>query len=48
MVRMGLSASLNAEPDMEVVAEVGNGQAALDAYSQPVRTWSSWTCACPA
>jgi DNA-binding NarL/FixJ family response regulator len=34
MVRMGLSASLNAEPDMEVVAEVGNGQAALDAYSQ--------------
>jgi two-component system NarL family response regulator len=34
MVRMGLSASLNAEADMEVVAEVGNGQAALDAYSQ--------------
>lgn len=34
MVRMGLSASLNAEPDMEVVAEVGNGQAALDAYKQ--------------
>src|SRR5215475_15938251 len=34
MVRMGLSASLNAESDMEVVAEVGNGQAALDAYKQ--------------
>jgi two-component system NarL family response regulator len=34
MVRMGLSASLNAEPDMEVVAEAGNGQAALDAYGQ--------------
>ena len=34
MVRMGLSASLNAEPDMEVVAEVGKGQAALDAYGQ--------------
>lgn len=34
MVRMGLSASLNAEPDMEVIAEVGNGQAALDAYGQ--------------
>src|ERR1700687_5486419 len=34
MVRMGLSASLNAEPDMEVVAEVGNGRAALDAYKQ--------------
>lgn len=32
MVRMGLSASLNVEPDMEVVAEVGNGEAALDAY----------------
>lgn len=32
MVRMGLSSSLNAEPDMEVVAEVGTGEAALDAY----------------
>jgi DNA-binding NarL/FixJ family response regulator len=32
MVRMGLSASLNVEPDMEVVAEVGTGEAALDAY----------------
>jgi DNA-binding NarL/FixJ family response regulator len=34
MVRMGLSASLNAEADMEVVAEAGNGQAALEAYQQ--------------
>ncbi len=32
MVRMGLSASLNVEPDMEVVAEVGTGEAALQAY----------------
>jgi DNA-binding NarL/FixJ family response regulator len=32
MVRMGLSASLNVEPDMQVVAEVGNGEAALQAY----------------
>jgi DNA-binding NarL/FixJ family response regulator len=32
MVRMGLTASLSAEPDMEVVAEVGNGEAALNAY----------------
>jgi len=32
MVRMGLSASLNVESDMEVVAEAGNGEAALDAY----------------
>ena len=32
MVRMGLTASLNAEPDMEVVAEVGNGEGAVDAY----------------
>jgi DNA-binding NarL/FixJ family response regulator len=32
MVRMGLSASLNVEPDMEVVAEASNGEAALEAY----------------
>lgn len=34
MVRMGLSASLNVEPDMEVVAEVGTGEAALQAYRE--------------
>jgi two-component system, NarL family, response regulator len=34
MVRMGLSASLNVEPDMEVVAEVGNGEAALKAFRE--------------
>src|ERR1700756_3971431 len=34
MVRMGLTASLNAESDMEVVAEVGDGQAALEAYNR--------------
>jgi DNA-binding NarL/FixJ family response regulator len=32
MVRMGLSASLNVEPDMEVVAEAGTGEAALEAF----------------
>jgi DNA-binding NarL/FixJ family response regulator len=32
MVRMGLSASLNVEADMEVVAEAGNGDAAIDAF----------------
>jgi DNA-binding NarL/FixJ family response regulator len=32
MVRMGLCASLNVEPDMEVVAEVGSGESAVDAY----------------
>ena len=34
MVRMGLSASLNVESDMEVVAEAANGEAALAAYRQ--------------
>jgi DNA-binding NarL/FixJ family response regulator len=34
MVRMGLSASLNVEPDMEVIAEAGNGEAALEAYRE--------------
>src|SRR5215475_13737951 len=32
VVRMGLSASLNVEADMMVVAEAGNGPAALEAY----------------
>jgi DNA-binding NarL/FixJ family response regulator len=34
MVRMGLSASLNVEADMEVVAEAGTGEAALEAFRQ--------------
>jgi DNA-binding NarL/FixJ family response regulator len=32
MVRMGLSSSLNAEQDMEVIAEAGNAEDALGAY----------------
>ena len=32
MVRMGLSSSLNVEPDIEVVAEAGSGEAALQSY----------------
>lgn len=32
MVRMGLSSSLNAEEDMEVIAEAGNAEDALGAY----------------
>ena len=34
MVRMGLSASLNVEPDLQVVAEAANGEAALDSVRQ--------------
>jgi DNA-binding NarL/FixJ family response regulator len=34
MVRMGLTASLNVESDMEVVAEAGTGEAALKAYNE--------------
>jgi DNA-binding NarL/FixJ family response regulator len=34
MVRMGLSSSLNAEEDMEMVAEAGNGADALKAYRE--------------
>jgi DNA-binding NarL/FixJ family response regulator len=32
MVRMGLSASLNVEPDMEVVGEAGSGEEGIEAY----------------
>lgn len=32
MVRMGLSSSLNVEPDIEVVGEAGTGEAALEIY----------------
>ncbi len=34
MVRMGLSSSLNVEPDIEVVAEAESGEAALGAFRQ--------------
>ncbi len=34
MVRMGLSASLNAEDDMEVIAEAANGKDAIEAYRE--------------
>jgi DNA-binding NarL/FixJ family response regulator len=38
MVRMGLSASLNVEPDMEVVAEAGTSEQALEAYRRHLPT----------
>src|SRR5439155_20730511 len=38
MVRMGLSASLNVEPDMEVVAEAGTSEHALEAYRRHLPT----------
>lgn len=34
MVRLGLCASLNAEPDMRVVAEAGTGEEAIKSYRQ--------------
>lgn len=34
MVRMGLSTSLNVEPDMQVVGEAGSAEAALQAYRE--------------
>ena len=34
MVRMGLSSSLNAEEDMEVIAETGSGEDSVNAYRQ--------------
>ena len=34
MVRMGLSASLNVESDMQVVAEAGSAEAAITAYRE--------------
>ena len=36
MVRMGLSASLSVEPDMDVVAEAANGEAALTSYRRSI------------
>src|SRR6516225_4376267 len=34
MVRMGLSASLNVEPDMRVVGEAGTGEAAIHEFEK--------------
>jgi two-component system NarL family response regulator len=38
MVRMGLSSSLNAEVDMQVIAEAANGEDALEAYRKHLPT----------
>ena len=48
IVREGLRALLDAQPDMEVVGEAADGREALDAAKALGPTWWSWTSRCPA
>ena len=43
MVRMGLCASLNVEPDMEVVAEVGSGESAVAVWMMNLWLGTPWS-----
>ena len=46
VLRAGLKALLNAEPDIEVVGEAPDGAAAVDAAREASPTSSSWTSRC--
>ena len=47
MVRGALAALLTLETDIEVVAQVGNGNDVLPSRSSTGPTSSSWTLTCP-
>ena len=43
MVRKGLTATIEPEPDMQVVASAANGQQALERFARCSPTSPSWT-----
>ena len=48
VVREGLKALINAQPDMEVVGEAADGARRLpDGRASSGPTWWSWTSRCP-
>ena len=47
IVREGLWALLDAQPDMEVIGEAADGRESLAASRSLGRTWWSWTARCP-
>ena len=47
LVRTGFRMILEAEPDIEVVGEAGDGAEAIEEVLGSSRTSSSWTSACP-
>ena len=48
VVRSGLRTVLDAEPDIEVVAEAADGAEAVQRRSPRASTWRSSMCPCPA